>query len=76
MISSMSGYYILVGAIALIGGAVQKMLKSKFNKYSKVYLQNGLSGREIAEKMLQDHGIHDVKVLSVKRKVNRSLQSK
>ena len=62
----MSGYYILVGAIALIGGAVQKMLKSKFNKYSKVYLKNGLSGREIAEKMLQDNGINDVKVLSVR----------
>ena len=62
----MFGYYILVGAIALIGGAVQKMLKSKFDKYSKVYLKNGLSGREIAEKMLQDNGIHDVKVIAVK----------
>jgi Zn-dependent membrane protease YugP len=60
----MFGYYILAGAIALIGGIVQKMLKSKFNKYSKLYLQNGLSGKEIAEKMLHDHGIHDVSVIS------------
>jgi len=60
------GYYILAGAIALIGGIVQRMLKSKFKKYAKVFLQNGLSGREIAEKMLADHGITDVKVISTK----------
>jgi len=59
-------YYVLIGGIALIGGAVQQMLKSKFNKYSKIFLQNGLSGKEIAEKMLQDNGIYDVKVISVK----------
>ena len=58
--------YILMGGIALIGGVVQQRLKSKFAKYSKLYLQNGLSGREIAEKMLADNGIYDVKVISVR----------
>ncbi len=48
----------------IIGFAVQSRLKGKFKKYSKVGLQNGLSGREIAEKMLADHGITDVKVIS------------
>jgi Zn-dependent membrane protease YugP len=41
------------------------VLKSKFTKYSKVPLSNGLSGREIAEKMLRENGIYDVKVTSV-----------
>jgi uncharacterized protein len=39
-------------------------LKSKFNKYSKVGLYNGMSGKEIAEKMLRDNGIYDVQVIS------------
>jgi Zn-dependent membrane protease YugP len=44
---------------------VSSRLKSKFKKYSKVHLQNGMSGKEIAEKMLSDHGIRDVEVISV-----------
>jgi len=44
---------------------VSAILKSKFTKYSKIPLSNGLSGREIAEKMLQENGIYDVKVTSV-----------
>lgn len=60
------GGYILMGAIALIGGVVQSRLKSKFAKYSKLTLRNGLSGKEIAEKMLADNNIYDVKVISVK----------
>ncbi|MBK7291883.1 MAG: zinc metallopeptidase [Chitinophagaceae bacterium] len=44
---------------------VSAVLKSKFTKYSKIPLSNGLSGREIAEKMLQENGIFDVKVTSV-----------
>ncbi len=58
--------YILIGGIAIIGGIVQQRLKSKFKKYSKLSLQNGLSGREIAEKMLADNNIYDVKVISVR----------
>ncbi|HSK11948.1 MAG TPA: zinc metallopeptidase, partial [Phnomibacter sp.] len=41
------------------------MLKGKFNTYSKVLLQSGLSGKEVAERMLRDNGIFDVKVVSV-----------
>ncbi len=48
----------------VIGFIVQSRLKNKFKKYSEVGLQNGLSGREIAEKMLHDNGIFDVKVIS------------
>lgn len=44
---------------------VSMVLKSKFKKYSKVPLRNGLTGREIAEKMLKENGIYDVKVTSV-----------
>lgn len=60
----MLGYYILVGAIALVSWAVSSTLKRKFAKYSKVHLRNGMSGREIAEKMLADNGIYDVEVIS------------
>jgi len=44
---------------------VSAVLKSKFTKYSKMGLSSGLSGREIAEKMLRENGIYDVKVISV-----------
>ena len=57
-------YYIMLGAIALVSWLVSNKLKSKFAYYSKVSLRNGMSGAEIAEKMLQDHGITDVKVIS------------
>ena len=60
----MLGYYILLGGIALVSWFVSNTLKKKFAKYSKVHLRNGLSGAEIAEKMLADHGITDVEVIS------------
>jgi Zn-dependent membrane protease YugP len=44
---------------------VSMMLKGKFNTYSKVLLRSGLSGKEVAERMLRDNGIFDVKVVSV-----------
>lgn len=59
------GYYILIGIISLISMYVGSKLKSKFREYSQVRLSNGMSGREIAEQMLADHGIYDVKVISV-----------
>jgi len=62
----MIGYYILIGGIALVSWLVSNQLKQKFKKYSRVHLQNGMSGREIAEKMLADNGISDVEVISVK----------
>lgn len=49
----------------LISWIVSARLKSKFEHYSKVHLRNGLSGKEIAEKMLRDNGITDVQVVSV-----------
>lgn len=60
----MMGYYVIVGVIALLSWAVSARLKSKFRKYSKIHLRNGMSGAEIATKMLHDHGIYDVKVIS------------
>ncbi|MDR6299462.1 zinc metallopeptidase [Mesonia maritima] len=60
----MMGYYLLIGLIMLASWYVSHKLKSKFKKYSKVHLQNGMSGKEVAEKMLADHGITDVKVIS------------
>lgn len=60
----MIGFYILLGIIALASAAVSNQLKSKFKKYSQTPLRNGMSGAEIAEKMLADHGISDVKVIS------------
>ena len=60
----MIGYYILIGAIALVSWLVSNTLKRKFKKYSKVQLRNGMSGKEIAEKMLSDNGIYDVEVIS------------
>ena len=58
------GYYIIAGLIFIVSLYVSNKLKSKFKKYSKVHLQNGMSGKEIAEKMLYDNGITDVKVIS------------
>lgn len=60
------GYLILGGIITFISGRVSSKLKSKFKHYSGLHLQNGLSGAEIAEKMLADNGITDVRVISVK----------
>ncbi|MCO6162021.1 zinc metallopeptidase [Flavobacterium sp. NRK F7] len=57
-------YLILIGGIALFSWLVSAQLKSKFAYYSKVHLRNGMSGAEIAEKMLSDNGIYDVKVIS------------
>ncbi len=60
----MIGFYILIGLISLVSWLVSKKLKNKFKYYSEVQLENGLSGREIAEKMLNDNGIYDVKIIS------------
>ena len=60
----MLGYYILIGLIALVSFAVSSKLKSKFEFYSRVHLRNGMSGAEIAQKMLTDNGIYDVRVIS------------
>ncbi|NLN33950.1 MAG: zinc metallopeptidase [Flavobacteriaceae bacterium] len=57
-------YLIVVGVPMLLSMYISYQLKSKFKHYSKVHLANGMSGKEIAEKMLSDNGIYDVKVIS------------
>ncbi|KAB2818144.1 MAG: zinc metallopeptidase [Bacteroidetes bacterium] len=61
--------WIIVIGFMIIGFVVQGRLKSKMEKYSKVPVDAGLTGREVAEKMLHDSGIHDVKVISVPGKL-------
>lgn len=62
----MSSEIMIVSLVFLgISFLVSAILKSKFTKYSKVPLANGMTGREIAEKMLKENGIYDVKVTSV-----------
>lgn len=56
--------FLIMGIIMLASWFVGYQLKNKFEKYSKVHLRNGMSGAEIATKMLHDHGIYDVKVIS------------
>lgn len=57
------GYWVLVGAIALVGFFVQSRMKSKFHKYGQVGLSNGMSGYQVATAMLNHYGIHDVSVV-------------
>lgn len=61
-----SDAFILIIIIAIAGFIVQARLQSVFAKYSKVELSNGMTGAEIAEKMLRDNNIRDVKVTHVK----------
>ncbi len=56
------GYFIIVGVFALIGRVVSGRLKSKFEKYSQMPTPNGMSGAEIAAKMLADYGITNVTI--------------
>ncbi len=58
---------IMIVALVFLGISflVSAILKRKFTKYSKVPLSNGMTGKEIAEKMLRENGIYDVKVTSV-----------
>lgn len=57
-------YWILFIGIAIISYIVQSSLQNKFEKYFKMGLPNGMTGREVAEKMLRDNGIYDVRVTS------------
>lgn len=56
--------WIIFIAIALASYLVQANLNNKFKKYSRMPLGNGMTGREVAEKMLRDNGIYDVRVIS------------
>lgn len=57
-------YWILIIAITILSCLVQWNLKSKFEKYSKVFLPNEMTGKDVATKMLHDNGIYDVRVIS------------
>lgn len=61
----MGGAYLIMILIMLASWLVGRQLRSRFEKYSRTPLSNGMSGREIAEQMLRDHGIANVKVISV-----------
>lgn len=57
--------YVIGIVFGLIGMLVQGQLRRKIRKYSETSLLNGLSGKEIADRMLAEHGIRDVRVISV-----------
>src|ERR1044072_9329459 len=59
------GYWVLAGILFLVGMIVSNTLKNKFKEYSQVPLYAGLSGKEVAEKMLRENNIYDVQVVSV-----------
>jgi len=60
----MSTYWVLFIGVAVISWLVSWNLKRKFAEYSKIPLGNGMTGRDVAEKMLHDNGIYDVKIIS------------
>lgn len=64
------GLLIIAVIFVLIGLLVSSRLKAKFARYSREPLSSGLSGKEIAEKMLKENGIYDVKVLSVEGRLS------
>lgn len=57
-------YWILFGAIALMSFLVQWNLKHKFEKYGRISMPGHMTGRDVAEQMLRDNGIYDVRVIS------------
>lgn len=57
--------WIIMIAVMVASFIVQQTLQSRFTKYSKVSLPSGLSGAEVAEKMLRENGIHDVQVTCI-----------
>jgi Zn-dependent membrane protease YugP len=61
----MTGAYIIFGIVALASYLVSMTLQNKFKKYSKVMLGSGMSGKDVAERMLRENGIRDVSVVSV-----------
>ena len=58
----MISYWVLFIGIAVVSWLVQMNLQNKFKKYSKIPTGNGMTGRDVAIKMLNDNGIYDVKV--------------
>lgn len=67
--SAFTLYWVIFIGIALLSWMVQANLKNKFEKYSKIPVPSGLTGKEVAERMLHDNGIYDVTVTSIKGKL-------
>jgi Zn-dependent membrane protease YugP len=61
----MGSAWLLMIVIAVVSLIVQWRFKSKFKRYSEIALTSGMSGQEVAERMLRDNGIYDVQVISV-----------
>ncbi|PIY12397.1 MAG: hypothetical protein COZ18_02165 [Flexibacter sp. CG_4_10_14_3_um_filter_32_15] len=61
----MTGGYVLIIIVGLISLGVQYMFKNRFKKYSQTPLASNMSGAEVAERMLKNNGIRDVRILSV-----------
>ncbi len=57
--------WIIFGIFMLISWIIGAQLKRRFKEYSKIPTNYGLSGKEVAEKMLRDHGIYDVEIVSI-----------
>lgn len=57
--------WILLIAVMVLSFVVQQKLQSRFKKYSAIRISSGMTGAQVAEKMLRDNGIYDVKVVSV-----------
>ena len=64
--SSYTIYYILAGALSIVGMLVSSRLKNKFNYYSKISLRSNMRGVEIAQAMLDHYGVHDVQIVEGK----------
>ncbi len=61
----MIGYYVIFGVFMLLSWLISWQLKSRFKKYSLIPMKFGMTGKDVAEKMLKDKGIFDVQVVSV-----------
>ena len=65
VMTGMTSYWVIFIGIALLSWLVSAQLKSKFQRYSQIPLPAGLTGKQVAEKMLRENGIYDVQVTSV-----------
>jgi len=62
---STTAIWIIMGAVMILSFVVQQTLQSRFKKYSGIRNSSGMTGAEVARKMLADHGITDVQVVSI-----------
>ena len=65
--SLLSGYsiWIIMGLVMILSWLIQSTLNSRFHKYSQVRTPNGMTGAQVAQKMLHDNGIYDVQIVSI-----------